>query len=40
MDRGTWWAPVHGITKSWMRLGDSHTHYMVGPEDLKDSKGE
>ena len=27
-------------SQSWMRLGDSHTHHVVGPEDLKDSKGE
>ena len=20
MDRGTWWAPIHGVTKSWTRL--------------------
>ena len=22
MDRGTWWATVHGATKSWTRLSD------------------
>ena len=22
MDRGAWWATVHGVTKSWTRLGD------------------
>ena len=22
MDRGTWWAIVHGITKSWPRLSN------------------
>ena len=22
MDRGTWRATVHGVTKSWTRLGD------------------
>ena len=22
MDRGTWWATVHGVTKSWTRLSD------------------
>ena len=22
MDRGTWWATVHGITKSWTRLSN------------------
>ena len=25
MDRGAWWATVHGITKSWPRLSDEHT---------------
>ena len=22
MDRGVWWAAVHGVTKSWTRLSD------------------
>ena len=22
MDRGAWWATVHGVTESWTRLGD------------------
>ena len=22
MDEGTWWAIVHGVTKSWTRLSD------------------
>ena len=26
MNRGTWQATVHGVTKSWTRLSDSHTH--------------
>ena len=27
MDRGAWWAMVHGVTKSWTLLSDStHTH--------------
>ena len=25
MDRGTWRTTVHGVTKSWTRLSDSHT---------------
>ena len=25
MDRGAWWATVHGVTKSWTRLRDYHT---------------
>ena len=24
MDRGTWWALVHGVTKSWTRLSNFH----------------
>ena len=33
MDRGTWWATVHGVAQSWARLRDrEHTH-MGGPED-------
>ena len=30
MDRGVWWATVHGVTESWTQLGDftftSHLH--------------
>ena len=26
MDRGAWWAIVHGVTKSRTCLSDSHTH--------------
>ena len=26
MDRGAWQLTVHGVTKSWTRLSDSHTH--------------
>ena len=22
MDRGAWWAPVHGAAKSWTKLSD------------------
>ena len=22
MDRGAWWTAVHGVAKSWARLGD------------------
>ena len=24
MDRGTWWAIVHGVAKSWTQLRDEH----------------
>ena len=27
MDRGAWWATVHGIERSWTRLSDQHTHH-------------
>ena len=26
MDRGAWWATVHGVTKSQTQLSDTHTH--------------
>ena len=26
MDRGTWWATVHGVTKSQTQLSDFHFH--------------
>ena len=26
MDRGVWQARVHGVTKSWIQLSESHTH--------------
>ena len=25
-DRGAWWAIVHGVTKNWTRISNSHTH--------------
>ena len=25
MDRGAWWAAVHGVEKSWTGLSDAHT---------------
>ena len=28
MDKGGWWATVHGVTKSWTRLSDYHTHWL------------
>ena len=31
MDRGGWWAAVHGVTKSWTRLSDD-THLTNGTE--------
>ena len=29
MDRGIWWATVHGVTKSWTGLSDSHFHFQL-----------
>ena len=29
MDRGAWQAAVQGVTKSWTRLSDLHTHTRV-----------
>ena len=26
MDRGAWWATVHGVIKSWMQLEELNTH--------------
>ena len=31
MDRGAWWATVHGVTKSWIQLNThTHTHKYTG----------
>ena len=27
MDRGAWWATVHGVAKSWTRLSTAHTSW-------------
>ena len=35
MDRGAWWATVHGVTKSQTQLSDINTHthmHIVGKE--------
>ena len=29
MDRGAWWAAVHGVTKSQARLSDSYLLFIV-----------
>ena len=29
MDRGAWWATVHGVTKSWTRLTVQFSHSVV-----------
>ena len=30
MDRGAWWATVHGVAKSWTRLSDSTFTFTIG----------
>ena len=37
MDRGAWWAPVHGVTKSQTQLRDYYSlnHSEIGDEERK-----
>ena len=35
MDRGAWWATVHGVTKSQTRLSDSTTSLALNHSELK-----
>ena len=36
MDRGAWWAAVHGVTKSWTRLSDFTSLYFRDLEELNE----
>jgi len=29
MDRGDWWATVHGVAKSWTGLSEKHFHFFL-----------
>ena len=29
MDRGVWWATIHGLKKNWTRICTQHTHIML-----------
>ena len=29
MDRGAWWATVHGVTKIWTRLSNTFTEFFI-----------
>ena len=29
MDRGAWWAAVHGVAKSWTQLKQQHTRKYI-----------
>ena len=38
MDRGAWWATVHGVTKSWTRLSNftfTFTHSIRGIDKIR-----
>ena len=38
MDRGVWWAAVHGVAKSWTRLKRLSTHrHSWGPLGFQDN---
>ena len=36
MDRGAWWATVHGVTKSWTQLSDFTFHIYISIYILGD----
>ena len=36
MDRGAWWATVHGVTKSRTRLNDFTSLHLGVPEELNE----
>ena len=31
MDRGAWWAIVHGVAKSWTPMSDFHVIHLLKP---------
>ena len=33
VDRGVWWAIVHGASKSWMRLSTTTKHFIFPPRE-------
>ena len=39
MDRGAWWATVHGVAKSWTQLSNCHTHSWC-KEQMQDGEAE
>ena len=40
MDRGSWWAAVHGVAKSQTRLRNSHFHFFLNIRHLKPEGSE
>ena len=39
MDRGAWWATVHGVAKSWTQLSDEHFLLFTSTKPLKSAMG-
>ena len=39
IDRGTWWAMVHGVAKSWMQL-TTHEPVVTGPHCTNSGHSE
>ena len=37
MDRGAWWAAVHGVAKSWTQLSDWHFHFQLSALRICDA---
>ena len=37
IDRGAWWATIHGVTKSWTRLSDQHTQFLCAASSVQFS---
>ena len=39
MDRGAWWATVHGVTKSWSGLSEWHSLFHLRLWDTSEKEG-
>ena len=37
MDRGTWWATVHGVAKSWTQLSTIERGWICSPSRLEST---
>ena len=40
MDRGAWWATVHGVAKSWTRLSNFHFRILHQPKQHSRKRGQ
>ena len=40
MDKGAWWATVHGVAKRWTLLSDlaQHTHASAGNTEMNKTQ--